>query len=354
MTNFSEMIKKYREENNLTQQEFADSLHVSRQAVSKWETGNSYPNYDILKEIAILLNTTVDNLLSKEEIVKETINVKNKNKRNLIMIISSVIIALIAIIIGITAIVVSNSKQDKEVIPEEIEEPNIKYLGFFMRIEEFSESAPTVEDYNKEVYPGIYIVERNGKYDAISRNHTATTIGQTEYVHTDTEYRITYKDEFAYNLKNDIRSEKFLTCYYSYVNLDTNEIYFEQTKRLREKLNGNVSWEKFEERNVFKEIKYVYDITLYFYEDVKETKVIEYDNEFNKIKETIVDYAYFDNSDKTYYTYEVSDECLYVIVEDEYDNKIEKRMIWREEMNKSILLYHSEDEMFTNFIAFVK
>ena len=83
MTKFSELIKKYREENNLTQQEFAEKLHVSRQAVSKWETGSSYPNYEILKDIALLLNTTVDNLLSKEEIVKETINVKSKTKEML-------------------------------------------------------------------------------------------------------------------------------------------------------------------------------------------------------------------------------------------------------------------------------
>ena len=64
MTNFSEMIKKYREENNLTQQEFADSLHVSRQAVSKWESGLTYPDMSMIPIIAGYFEVSLDTLFN--------------------------------------------------------------------------------------------------------------------------------------------------------------------------------------------------------------------------------------------------------------------------------------------------
>lgn len=349
MTKFSELIKKYREENNLTQQEFAEKLHVSRQAVSKWETGSSYPNYEILKDIALLLNTTVDNLLSKEEIVKETINVKSKNKRNVMLILLTSLVALIAIIIGITSIAIASNRPKQEEIVEPVEEPNVKYLGFFMMTSDYLTSykdvVPNKEEYNKGAYPGIYIYESNGRYDWISYNRESTN----HYIERQSSNKTTHECEFTFNVEH-----KILYTFYSYLNLDTNELYFENTGHGSQALQKNGGQYSFVIRNVFKEKEYEYIVSIKNIDDAKQTKIIEYDNEFKKIKETIVDYAYFDNSDKTYYTYKVSDECLYVIVEDEYDNKIEKRMIWREEMNKSILLYHSEDEMFTNFIAFAK
>ena len=50
MNYFKEKIKKYRKDNNLTQEDLAKQLNVSRQAVSKWETGSSYPNIELLND----------------------------------------------------------------------------------------------------------------------------------------------------------------------------------------------------------------------------------------------------------------------------------------------------------------
>jgi transcriptional regulator with XRE-family HTH domain len=63
MMEVSVMIRKNREENNFTQQELADKLGVTRQAVSGWERGKSYPDLDKLKEISILFNVSMDALL---------------------------------------------------------------------------------------------------------------------------------------------------------------------------------------------------------------------------------------------------------------------------------------------------
>ena len=64
----SEKIQKLRKEHNLTQEQFAEQLFVSRTAVSKWETGRGMPNIESLKQIAKLFHITLDELLSTEEI----------------------------------------------------------------------------------------------------------------------------------------------------------------------------------------------------------------------------------------------------------------------------------------------
>lgn len=48
----------------MTQESFAKKLNVSRQAVSKWENGQSYPDISMLPKIAALFNITIDELLN--------------------------------------------------------------------------------------------------------------------------------------------------------------------------------------------------------------------------------------------------------------------------------------------------
>lgn len=66
---FGEKLKVLRNNKGLTQEELAESLYVSRTAVSKWESGRGYPNIDCIKEIASFFSVTVDELLSSEKIL---------------------------------------------------------------------------------------------------------------------------------------------------------------------------------------------------------------------------------------------------------------------------------------------
>lgn len=43
---FSENLQYLRKKQNLTQEQFAEQMEVSRQAVSKWESGQSYPEME--------------------------------------------------------------------------------------------------------------------------------------------------------------------------------------------------------------------------------------------------------------------------------------------------------------------
>ena len=60
-------ITNKRKELGLTQNELAHRLNVSFQTISKWETGKSYPNIDILFDLSKILGISVDELLSGEE-----------------------------------------------------------------------------------------------------------------------------------------------------------------------------------------------------------------------------------------------------------------------------------------------
>lgn len=51
----------------LTQQQLADKLNVSFQAISKWEKGITYPNIEILRDLATVLDVSVDELLAGSE-----------------------------------------------------------------------------------------------------------------------------------------------------------------------------------------------------------------------------------------------------------------------------------------------
>ncbi|MFA6627041.1 MAG: helix-turn-helix transcriptional regulator [Bacilli bacterium] len=77
---FGTIFLQLRKEKGLTQDEVAQKLNVSPQAVSKWENDLSYPDVTILVEIANLFGTTVDYLLGKEDIQEATLLTKEEKK----------------------------------------------------------------------------------------------------------------------------------------------------------------------------------------------------------------------------------------------------------------------------------
>lgn len=79
---FNEKLQQLRKQNNLTQEQLAKQLYVSRTAISKWESGKGYPNIESLKCIAKLFSVSIDELLSGEELITlaETENISNLGK----------------------------------------------------------------------------------------------------------------------------------------------------------------------------------------------------------------------------------------------------------------------------------
>ena len=62
------VIRKLRESKKITQEELAERIHVSSKAVSKWETGQGFPDISLLEPLASALDISVIELLSGEDI----------------------------------------------------------------------------------------------------------------------------------------------------------------------------------------------------------------------------------------------------------------------------------------------
>lgn len=58
-----EILKDLREKKNLTQEQLAERVMVTRQAVSRWETGETQPNTDTLKLLSKEFNVSINTLL---------------------------------------------------------------------------------------------------------------------------------------------------------------------------------------------------------------------------------------------------------------------------------------------------
>lgn len=81
---FSEKLQLIRKNKGLTQEELAERLSVSRQAVAKWESGQVYPEISNLIQISNLFNVTVDYLVRDQECMINCVDETNENIEQLI------------------------------------------------------------------------------------------------------------------------------------------------------------------------------------------------------------------------------------------------------------------------------
>lgn len=65
--NFSEILKDFLEENNLSQVAFAKAIEVKQSQVSEWLKGKAKPSYDILRRMAIAYDISADYFLGIKE-----------------------------------------------------------------------------------------------------------------------------------------------------------------------------------------------------------------------------------------------------------------------------------------------
>lgn len=70
--NFGEKLKSLRIKNELSQEELAEKINVSRQAITKWENQNGMPDIENLKSIARIFDVTIDSLICDEEEIEST------------------------------------------------------------------------------------------------------------------------------------------------------------------------------------------------------------------------------------------------------------------------------------------
>ena len=63
---------------DLTQEEVAEKIHVSRQTISNWETGRTLPDITSLVLISDIYNISLDELIKENDIIMDEIKVDQK------------------------------------------------------------------------------------------------------------------------------------------------------------------------------------------------------------------------------------------------------------------------------------
>lgn len=71
---FAKNFKKLREQSGFSQEELADKMDVSRQSVSKWETGEAYPKMEHIFALTDILDCRLSDLVGEEEMSDEPVN----------------------------------------------------------------------------------------------------------------------------------------------------------------------------------------------------------------------------------------------------------------------------------------
>jgi len=78
----NEKLENMRKEKGMTQEALAKRLYVSRTAISKWESGRGVPSIDSLKQIAQFFSVTLDELLSRDELLQLAEEGQRQTARN--------------------------------------------------------------------------------------------------------------------------------------------------------------------------------------------------------------------------------------------------------------------------------
>ena len=80
MNNIGKTIKKIREEKNMTQEQLAEKLNVTRQAISNWENNKTQPDIDTIIKISEVLEVSVEEIIYGYK--KDNVTVINKTVKS--------------------------------------------------------------------------------------------------------------------------------------------------------------------------------------------------------------------------------------------------------------------------------
>jgi len=169
MDKISERICRIRKDSGLTQEKFAEKLHVSTSAVSKWETGKATPDIYTLQEIADVFQLSLGELIGEaqnknevpDEDVKERRERRKPEKRTVLLWLT----ALAAIVLCNIAVILLIGRNEKEELQIYVVD---EFLGSGSGPIEYETVYHVVFEYKGEMednYPYMYAESLRYKYD---------------------------------------------------------------------------------------------------------------------------------------------------------------------------------------------
>lgn len=110
-----EKLVALRKEKGLTQLAVAEKLDVSRQAISRWESGIALPSTDNLRSLSVLYGVPIDYLVNEERemmIQSENNSKKQKLSKRYLSFIFVLIMLIMIVLIGVTVMHRKNERVD--------------------------------------------------------------------------------------------------------------------------------------------------------------------------------------------------------------------------------------------------
>lgn len=268
-------IADLRKKNDLTQEELANKLGITKNAVSKWERGISLMDMSLLNPLCDILGITIAELLSGEKIkkddyqlktddvIKKTIDYTNKRIkkskiRSIILTLFSIIILACIVLFAYKLYLVNkytfksdrsvedvvsglNNQREIKIYKRTIEDDKYLVLGNFKIRNDF-------QDYTNESISNIYQIQKNGKIYIIDFIPTESNIQLIDTFTSDIEVygknlnnmkdKFNSADRKFFLLKNDINND---VDFYKYVadNYYKNNNIFMNKRSLMENYSFN-------------------------------------------------------------------------------------------------------------------
>ena len=135
MVEFGEQLRRAREGKGMTQQSLAEQLYVTRQAVSRWECGDRYPDLLTTKKISQILGVSLDDLLSEKEmekVVERNPVIEKKSVNNIMIALYAFIV--ISFFITVLDIIIRFPLQSETIDYSDIQVIVLNILGLVIPI----------------------------------------------------------------------------------------------------------------------------------------------------------------------------------------------------------------------------
>ena len=185
---FGEFIYSKRKSLGLTQDDLGRKLGVTNKAVSKWETGETLPDIQILPMLASALDVTIDELLTQKSIEPTIIHAKPKKKLQIIQAIISLVFFVTALVLLIM-LISTWTKKEKLTINnyneylyidinsyEGLSNQSLKVSGEVIELKEIDDLSITINFTVKY----IYLNEDNDKCEILYLNRE-TLINENDH-----------------------------------------------------------------------------------------------------------------------------------------------------------------------------
>ena len=156
---FKDNLRKERSKASLSQEKLAFEMSVSRQTISKWENGDSYPSTKHILMLTKILNCSMDELVDNEAEDKQPTNIVcTTSPKRYVLLVASAIATLVIAIFGFTLSNFISFETNNNTINDS------KVAVFDKIIDGSLDDAITVDGYTKKKIIGYGITEENGTF----------------------------------------------------------------------------------------------------------------------------------------------------------------------------------------------